>query len=224
MTTTDFTEQYAARILDNLFPCIAAKAAAARGRIRTIVAEHMACPADDERIVRFLYEFVDDFRTSPEEFQSAMVIFKGPDIGSEKMFDDLLWRRLQCLADIDQKQYAYDPRVSPDPSSAEFSFSIKEEAFYVIGLHPASSRKARAFPQPGLVFNPHQQFVRLRENGKFSPMRQAVRKRDTRYSGSVNPMLADFGEISEAHQYSGRNYDKDWKCPLAKRDTRHGGS
>lgn len=34
------------------------------------------------------------------------------------------------------------------------------------------------------------------------------------YSGSINPMLEDFGTSSEVYQYSGRKYDAEWRCPL----------
>ena len=55
-------------------------------------------------------------------------------------------RHLQIL---DAENYNYDDRVEADPSSAKFSFSIKEEAFYIIGLHAASSRQARQFSSSG---------------------------------------------------------------------------
>ncbi len=101
-----------------------------------------------------------------------------------------------------------------NPSAPEFSFSLKEEAFFIIGLHPASSRPARQFKYPALVFNPHLQFEQLREANKYQSIKYAVRKRDIAYSGSINPMLTDFGEASEVYQYSGRKYDEQWQCPL----------
>jgi FPC/CPF motif-containing protein YcgG len=45
-------------------------------------------------------------------------------------------------------------------------------------------------------------------------MKKVVRRRDELYSGSVNPMLKDFGEAPEVFQYSGKQYDSTWKCPL----------
>jgi FPC/CPF motif-containing protein YcgG len=209
--------EYLERIRGFLFPCVAAKAAASNGGIKSYVAGHMACQADDRNILEFLYEFVDQFRQLAHSYMSAVVLFRAPEIQSERMFDKLLWQRLQSIADLDAEKFRYDKRVDPDPSSPNFSFSIKEEAFYIIGLHPKSSRHARAFPYPGLVFNPHDQFARLRKEGKFDGMRRTVRKRDMQYSGSVNPMLMDFGESSEAAQYSGRKYDTTWKCPFIHR-------
>src|SRR5688572_19047130 len=207
-------EAFLQHIREREFPCIAAKTAQATDQVHCMVADHLACPKDDETIVKFLYGFVDGYRKSPNTFNSAAIIFRGPDQTSEETFDNLLWQRLQAMSDLDARHYHYDPRVDRDPSSPKFSYSLKREAFYVIGLHPASSRAARRFQYPALVFNAHEQFEKLRQANKYEPMKRAVRKRDEKLSGSVNPMLTDFGEASEVFQYSGRNYDKNWKCPF----------
>jgi FPC/CPF motif-containing protein YcgG len=164
----------------------------------------------------FIYDFVDQYRNTGSLYTSAVVIFEGPTDCSEDYFDQMMWQRLQCLSDLDQ--YKWDDRVDSDPSKPNFSFSIKGEAFYIIGLHPGSSRKARQFQYPAIVFNPHDQFEKLRQSGKYMAMKETVRKRDTVFSGSVNPMLADFGQSSEASQYSGKLYDETWKCPFIPKD------
>lgn len=196
------------------FPCIAAKAALSKQQVKCLVVGNMACPKDDEEILRFLYKFVDDYRNSEDFFHSAVVIFSGPTIYNEEIFDALLWQRLQAFQNLDFKKHRYDNRVQSDPDSANFSFSIKEEAFYIIGLHPESSRLARQFKYPALVFNPHDQFEHLKTTSKYDSMKKAVRKRDVALSGSVNPMLKDFGTASEVFQYSGKQYDESWQCPL----------
>ena len=214
LAINDCEQDYFTFLTNKEFPCVAARAALSRDHIRVFVADHMACPKDDRSIIDFMYSFVDEFRNSSGLFHSAVVIFKGPDIFDEQMFDQLLWQRLQSFANIDAQQYNYDKRVSSDPNSKDFSFSIKEEAFYIIGLHPASNREARRFKYPAMVFNPHQQFVDLRSTNRYDKMKKIVRQRDINYSGSVNPMLQDFGQSSEVFQYSGRKYDKSWQCPL----------
>ena len=207
-------EEYLAYIKNKTFPCIGAKAALENQHIKCMVAEHMACPQNDLAILKFLYDFVDEYRNSEKLYYSAAIIFKKPQIRNEEIFDGLLWEKLQSLANLDAEKYTYDARVSSDPSSVSFSFSIKEEAFYIIGLNPSSNRKARQFKYPTIVFNPHAQFEQLRESNKYENIKHAVRKRDIAFSGSVNPMLADFGNVSEVFQYSGRNYDESWECPL----------
>jgi len=207
-------EKFLSFLSDKAFPCVGARAAAAKGNIRCMTAGHMGCPKDDWAILHFLYDFIDDYRHSPDIFHSAAILFDAPLISPEEMFDTLLWQRLQSLADLDAENYRYDERVDADPSSPQFSFSLKEEAFFVIGLHPASSREPRRFDYPVLTFNPHAQFEKLRETDGYDHMKAVIRKRDIRYSGSVNPMLDDFGNSSEVYQYSGRIYDERWQCPL----------
>lgn len=212
--SSEIVEEYLAYLKNKAFPCVAAKAALARQQIKCMVADHMACPIDDRAILKFLYDFVDDYRNSRKSFHSAAIIFKEPQFQNEEMFDELLWQRIQVLADLDAANYDYDKRVDDDPSSINFSFSLKEEAFFIIGLHPLSSRPARQFRYPTLVFNPHSEFEKLRETNCYKNMKEIVRKRDIEYSGSVNPMLSDFGDSSEVYQYSGRKYDNKWQCPL----------
>lgn len=208
---------------DSAYPCVAARAATARNQIACMVAGHMGCPEDDRSILEFLYHFIDDFRIATTSFHSAAIIFQGPDIHTEEVFEDLLWQRLQSLALLDAENFDYDKRVSADPSAPDFSFSLGKEGLFIIGLHPGSSRHSRQFKYPALVFNPHAQFEQLRKSGRYENMKNIVRKRDTMYSGSINPMLADFGESSEVYQYSGRQYDDDWKCPLkiSHAETKH---
>jgi FPC/CPF motif-containing protein YcgG len=215
IVTNPIIEEYLEFIRDKNFPCVAAKAAVAENQIKIFVADHLACSRDDHEILKFLYQFVDDYRAAEKTYHSAVIIFKEPEKCSEEMFSDLLWKRLQSISDLDAVHYAWDQRVEKDVASPAFSFSIKKEAFYVIGLHSQSSRKSRQFKNPALVFNPHDQFEKLRASNKYAAMKDAVRKRDVKLSGSVNPMLADFGESSEVFQYSGLRYDSNWKCPFA---------
>jgi FPC/CPF motif-containing protein YcgG len=207
-------QEYLSYIDDRDFACIGAKAALAKEQIQCFVADNMDCPNDDSDILNFLYKFIDDYRKSNELYFSAVVIFKNPCFVNSEQFDKLMWQRLQALYDFDSVNYNYDLRVDADPSSPNFSFSLKEESLFIIGLHPASSRPLRRFSYPALVFNPHLQFELLRQGGKYDKMKHVVRKRDIAFSGSINPMLKDFGEASEVYQYSGLRYDDKWQCPL----------
>ena len=206
--------EYLAFINNPDFPCVAARAAAARQHITCLVTDSMACPKDDREILQFLYNFVQVYRSAKDLFHSAAIIFKGPQSMDEEIFDKLMWQRLQGVSNLDAANYNYDKRVDANPASPDFSFSIMEEAFFIIGMHPGSSRHARSFQYPTLTFNPHAQFEQLRVTNNYTKMQSIVRKRDMVYSGSVNPMLTDFGKVSEVHQYSGRQYDKDWSCPI----------
>ena len=210
----DIIQKCMAHLQEKTFPCVAARAAESRQQIKCFVSIAIECPAHDQQIINFLYNFIDEYRKSDDLFHSAVIIFPYSQINNEENFDNALWQRLQALSNIDRENYKHDKRVSADPASPNFSFSLKEEAFYIIGLHPNSSRPARQLPYPAIVFNPHAQFEKLRETGSYQRMKNIVRKRDIAYSGSINPMLQDFGNTSEVYQYSGRKYDETWQCPF----------
>lgn len=206
--------EYKAYIENKDFPCVAARASLNKNQTRIMVANHIACPKNDAAMLEFIYDFVEEYRSSTNTFNSAALIFKEPKICTEEMFDHLMWQRLQALSTLDARQYPYDKRVAADPKSADFSFSLKEEAFFIIGLHKASSRAARQFIYPTLVFNPHAQFEQMKTTAQYAKLQKIVRKRDVTFSGSVNPMLQDYGHASEVYQYSGKKYTPQWQCPL----------
>ena len=123
-----------------------------------------------------------------------------------------MWKTLQKLHELDDCEW--DENVSNDPENPHFSFSLGGKAFYIIGLHPASSRLARRAPYTTLVFNLHSQFDKLREMGSYHSVRDTIRKNDEKLQGEINPMLRDFGSSSETKQYSGRKVEDNWKCPF----------
>lgn len=194
------------------FPCVGAKAARARGSVYPLLARSMRHTVDDARITAALQGF--GRRCGGHLFVSLAVIFRDDEQLDETAFEAALWARLQAIHDIDAQQFAWDDSVSSDPASPHFSMSVGGRAYYVVGLHPRAHRAARRFVHPALVFNPHRQFERLRDDGRYAKMCRTTAVRDIAYSGSVNPMLADHGVSSEAAQYSGRRVASGWRCPL----------
>lgn len=205
-------------ISDTNYPCVAARAAMSRGHVPCFIAADIESAEDDERILQFVYGFISEFRNAKRSLYSAAVIFKEPENISEVAYETFFWQRLQALWNLDAAKFRYDAHVSAYPADRHFSFSLGEEAFFIIGLYPNSPRASRRFKYPAIIFNPHQQFNSLREAGQYEKMKNIVRSRDKHYSGSINPMLRDFGDASEAMQYTGRQYDAQWTCPL---HTRH---
>ena len=63
------------------------------------------------------------------------------------------------LHDRDAPLHDWDPAVSSNPDDPHFSFSFAGHAFFIIGLHPGSTRLARQFPWPTLVFMPYIAFI-----------------------------------------------------------------
>lgn len=213
--------QFFAFIRDTSFPCVGAKSALGKGRMRVVVGRDMRSAWDDLRIYPTLLSLARDYAADPVPFQSLAVLFEEePDL-SEAEFESFLWHRLQSLSHKDDwLGQRPDPRVSADPANPHFSLSFGGEAFFVVGLHPNASRPARRFARPALVFNLHDQFERLRETGRYEKLRGTILDRDLALAGSLNPMLAAHGSISEARQYSGRAVDADWACPMTGRSNK----
>jgi len=199
------------------FPCVGAKSALAKEQLLTFAAHDLGCPDQDAAIHAALLGFIADGRRARAPFRSFAVVFAGPTTLDEAGFEACLWQRLQALSDIDvARGFAYDHRVSADPRDANFAMSFGEEAFFIVGLHPAASRPARRFAHPTLVFNRHDQFEQMRATGTYDKMREVIIRRDVAYSGTSNPMLAAFGKVSEARQYSGRAVGGEWSCPFRR--------
>lgn len=159
-----------------------------------------------------LNQYIEEYDFESDDYFSFIAAFPNQKEYSEVEFEEKLWKQLQYLHEVDEQKW--DPGVSSDPMDNNFSFSAAGKAFYIVGLHPNSSRKARRSPYPALAFNLHRQFELLRNKDSYTDVRNKIRKRDKEYQGSVNPMLEDFGENSEARQYSGRKVEDDWKCPF----------
>jgi FPC/CPF motif-containing protein YcgG len=194
---------------------VGAKSALAHDNLKTLAAHRLDSSWDDLMIHRELLAWAREYRENSDGFRSLAVIFEGPDNLSEAEFENQMWARIQSMADKDAwLGQSYDQRVSADPNDPHFSLSFGGEAFFVIGLHPNASRPARRFSYPALIFNLHDQFERLREDGRYEKMRDTILERDRKLAGDVNPMLAKHGEASEARQYSGRQVDEAWQCPF----------
>jgi uncharacterized protein len=196
------------------FPCVGAKAAFNSDSHTLRVFPELGSAAATAMLATALYEFTRS--AVNHEYATFVAIFERPRELDEIGFENLFWRQLRALHQHDAARFDWDPNVKSDPADPHFSFSFGGQALYVIGLHANSSREARRFPWPAMVFNPHEQFERLRADGKWKRMRETIRQRDFELQGSINPMLSDFGEQSEARQYSGRAVEDNWRAPFKK--------
>ena len=208
-------EAFRAFVRDEGFSCLAAKGVVRTDGARVRVFGALGSMRSADRLARELAGFMAELPAEPTtRMQSFVAVFPRDVPGDEAEFERRLWRQLQLLHARDAADAAWDPAVSDDPEDPRFSFSFGGRGVFIVGLHPASSRLARRFRWPALVFNPHAQFDRLRADGRFDSLRAAVREREIALQGSLNPNLADFGERSEARQYSGRAVEDQWRCPF----------
>ena len=141
--------------------------------------------------------------------------FVNPTCSDERQFERLLWQQLQALHDHDTVPWTGS--VSANPEDPAFAFSYAGYAIFIVGLHAGSSRWARRFAWPTLVFNAHRQFEHLREQGRFERFQQVIRMKDSELQGEVNPVLLTYRGRSAARQYSGRFVEEEWRCPFHAR-------
>ena len=196
------------------FSCLAGKGVVHRGAFAIGTYGVLGSQRSTARLSRDLAAFLEGPPRDPMDFRSYVAVFTHTAADDEDRFEQLLWRQLQRLHDADDSAAPWDGGVSDDPGDPAFSFCFAGVALFVVGLAACSSRITRRFRWPALVFNPHDQFHRLRETQRFERVKQVVREREMALQGSLNPNLADFGERSEARQYSGRRAEDDWQCPF----------
>lgn len=204
-------------VLDQDFPCIGGKSAINHDTYRFGLYQEMNTSGATAGLAHDLWEYAQERPSLETDYATFVASFAAPVARDEREWEQMLWSQLQSLHELDRRHHAWDSTVSSDPEDPAFSFSFAGTAFFVIGLHPQSSRYARRFAWPTLVFNAHVQFERLREQQVFERVRETVRTRDLKLQGSLNPNLSNYGELSEARQYSGRAVEEEWRCPFRAR-------
>ncbi len=213
---------FRALALSDHFACVGGRAAVRQDAYRFGLYERMATIESTAALAIDLRAFLADEDLRGKPLTAFVASFVAPVPADEHTFETLLWSTLQQLHDGDDQPWASDRQANPEDPA--FSFSFAGSGFFIVGLHANSSRFSRRFAWSTLVFNPHTQFDRLRNEGRYGRFRDVIRTRDIALQGTVNPMLRDFGEQSEARQYSGREVSDDWKCPFhAKQRGNDGG-
>ncbi|HRA27710.1 guanitoxin biosynthesis heme-dependent pre-guanitoxin N-hydroxylase GntA [Ornithinibacter sp.] len=200
------------------YPCLGARSVFRRDAATLVVLDDLSDTSDGgslDLLAAALARYADEVDVEGD-LVSFVACFREPVPNDEREFENLLWGALQHLHDQDDEPWA--DGVAADPDSPHFAFSLSGTAFFVVGLHPNSSRVARRTPLPTLVFNLHEQFERLRADGRFERMRDTIRRRDTDLQGSLNPMVSDHGKESEARQYAGRAVPDRWSAPFHATD------
>lgn len=128
-----------------------------------------------------LGKFVETLKTSQSPYYTFWAIFPDEHYEkSEQAFEKDMWEELSHTTREELK--ALDWQVAnADPNDKNFGFHLFGENFFVVGLHPQSSRKSRVFPWPTLIFNVFSQFQTLQKQGIYAPMVETNRQRDIKY-------------------------------------------
>lgn len=198
-------------ILDD-HPCVMAQSVIADESVTIKSYEGMKSSESLHELLVDLENYKNSQNSKLLDFESFIAVFKNDKFLTEIAFENALWTLLKALANLDES--SWDPATSSNPDDPTFSYSLFTTAFYIVGMHPMSSRFARKSPYTCVVFNLHSQFETLRSKNRYTRVRDLIRRRDTQFQGFINPVLEDFGTTTEARQYSGRQVDQDWKCPF----------
>ncbi|MCA1222842.1 guanitoxin biosynthesis heme-dependent pre-guanitoxin N-hydroxylase GntA [Streptomyces sp. 8L] len=207
-------------IKGSTFTCLAAKASVKRQVFQYAELGTLGTDRTTHELHSSLENFITQNLTPNENFASFAAVFSGPVGIDENEFEKITWQQLSSLHEYDNKRYTWASESDNDPASANFAFSVAGHPLFIVGLHANSSRVSRRFTLPTLVFNSHRQFARLKETGIYAGLQRRIRERERRLQGDINPNLGEFGEISEARQYSGRAVEPDWQCPFTPRPGR----
>jgi FPC/CPF motif-containing protein YcgG len=215
--TTFVHDNVVALVLNPQYSCLGAKSTVRQRSYRFGLYPRLGAPDSALALAHDLHLFVTEAPGIEGDFATFIASFESPPVADECVFERLLWDTLQQLRDLDAAHYRWAREVSSNPADPAFAFSFAETALFVVGLHAGSSRVTRRVAWPTLVFNPHSQFEGLRRSGRFARFRHVIREGERRLQGMPNPMSTDFGQQSEAAQYSGREVDSGWQCPFASR-------
>jgi len=202
-------------ILERDHPCVMAKTVFSTKKYMLRSYKNFASEMAARKILNDISEYLTDLKEMGDGYYSFIAVFDDELNVNELQFEVLLWEQLQKIHNLDNINW--DSEVSNDPQADNFSFSILGQSFYIVGMHPNSSREARKSPKPTLIFNLHSQFQKLKDKNVYDRVKKIIRDRDKIKNGSVNPMMLDFGEKSEASQYSGRKVENDWVCPFSSK-------
>jgi hypothetical protein len=200
-----------------LYPCTAAVQSYFKDEYRVGIYKQFGHGRYSYELARDLLKFREEYKISNSPYLSFWAVFEDSEDLSEAEFETCLWNELSYTTSHPEFNSSWDPNFSSDPEDKNFCFSLDGTAFFVVGLHPHSSRISRRFPHPTLIFNVYDQFRDLAAEGKYVPMVETNRKRDLRFQGSVNPMVEAYGDTWEPIQFSGKKNEDGWKCPF-----RHG--
>ncbi|HEY0094355.1 MAG TPA: guanitoxin biosynthesis heme-dependent pre-guanitoxin N-hydroxylase GntA [Archangium sp.] len=165
-------------------------------------------------LARDLLFFRERQKQSRSLYLSFWAVFAPGEPLSEEEFETRMWRELSYLSSQEVPGTPWDPLFSEDPADPRFCFSLGGDAFFIVGVHPASSRLARRFPYPGIIFNLYDQFEELDRRGQYTAIVKKNRERDVKFQGSINPMIEKYADRWESIQFSGRDNPPDWKCPF----------
>ena len=207
-------EEFRQHVMSAYFPCLNAKIAFQRNTFSFGFYEILASQNTTKLLWHDLIDFINRqslFWTKNQIFTTYVACFRTPNDIDEVVFEKLLWKQLELLHHEDvQHGIKWNPNFSDNPTDHNFGFSIGERAFFIVGLHPNSSRRGRRFLTPTIAFNSLDQFTNLRQLKILDQIKQVIRNNDLSLNKSINPNLIINHNKSDAFEYSGKPIHESW--------------
>jgi FPC/CPF motif-containing protein YcgG len=209
-----FQKELRETVMQPNYPCVAAIKSYAKDDYQVGFYGRLGADGFARDLRNDLLYFLREQRATGSTYLSFWAVFDEADY-SEEDFENRLWKQLSNLTSAELRETDWGPNTNSNPQDPSFRFSLAGAEFFVVGLHPQSSRISRQFSRPVLIFNVWDQFAELMRIGQYEPMIQTNRKRDQKFQGDANPMAVAHGDDWESIQFSGRNNSKQWKCPFS---------
>jgi len=205
-----------ALILQNNYPCVAAIQSVVRNDHVIVTYGQFGSGTHWQQLRADLLQYLAVQRATQSRYMSFWAVFSVPPPipDNETEFEEKLWRELSLLSSKEEQPIDWGKNNASDPNDHAFCLSLKGEKLFVVGLHPQSSRVARRFAHPAMVFNALSQFEQFEKDGTYGTMVNTIRRRELKFQGSINPMVLAHGDVWEAIQYSGRDNPDSWTCPF----------
>jgi hypothetical protein len=213
--TKEINSEIRSLILQDNYPCVAAIQSVVRNDYVIGTYGQFGTGTHWHKLRTDLLNFLELQSSTQSRYMSFWAVFTAsnetPD--NELDFENKFWRELSLLSSEEERAVDWGNINSSDPNDPSFCVSLNGVKLFVVGLHPASSRFARRFSHPAMVFNAFSQFE-VFEEGAYAAMVKVIRQNDVKFQGSINPMVLAHGDAWESIQYSGRENPEFWKCPF----------
>ncbi|WP_307287457.1 YqcI/YcgG family protein [Bacillus sp. SORGH_AS_0510] len=206
---------------DQPFPCIPATIGFLTNQIRYGFAGDPRYASTLKEVAQLLSEYTE---TSKEygKFTSLIIFYETPkelrETYSVEMFEQLFWDHLNCLTDIDEKDWPN--HIPQNPHNPIWEFCFNGEQYFMYCATPSHiNRKSRHFDYFMLAITPRWVLQEFNKNISFANnIKSQVRKRLENYDSiGIHPDLNSYGleDNFEWKQYFLRDDDTSLsKCPF----------
>jgi uncharacterized protein len=213
---SDINDEIRSFVLRENYPCVAAIQSVVRNDYLVGTYGQFGTGVQWHKLRVDLLNFLELQNATQSRYMSFWAVFPASNqtLDTELDFENKFWQELSLLSSEEERAVDWGDKNPSDPNDPSFCFSLNGTKLFVVGLHPESSRFARRFSRPAMVFNTFSQFEVFEEEGAYAAMVKIIRHRDLRFQGSINPMVLAHGDAWESIQYSGRQNPESWKCPF----------